>query len=544
MNINVKKDQSGIIKALLTGFLYLVAFMPVNALQNHIGAHDPSSIIKDGDTYWIFTTGDGIYSMTSKDMISWTAAKTPFSKTEFPSWIKTYVPDFAGTFWAPECYYMNGKFYLYYACSTFGSKISCIGLATSPSLNNPEWTDEGVVIISDNSKNFNAIDPDIFEDKEGKLWFVFGSWNTGIKMQELNKSTGKLLNNTIHSIATFNDAENGQIVKNGNYYYLFVNRGLCCQGSKSTYYIQAGRSESPTGPYTGWRNVLIPRGNFIGPGALGHFHENNTEWATYHYYDNERNGAPTLAIGQFIWKDGWPVITLDWLPQGSYKIKNVNSNLVWQSTSCVSDSGTVINQMAPQDLNCQVWKLTPSANGYYYINYAYGDISVQTKSCSSFLGSELQLAPYTSAKCQLFHIERTNVGDYVISTKSGNRVLEVSASSTDEAQPVILSIYSGNNSQKWVFDTASVKVSIKGFNNSEDLFEIFPNPSNNGNFNISLVKEEYQTLIIYNLQGNMVFKELFNSAGTYNIKSELKAGVYIAKVFFNEKSYAKMLLVK
>jgi arabinan endo-1,5-alpha-L-arabinosidase len=129
-------------------FLFLfLGILNVNALNGNIGIHDPSSIIKCGDTYWIFGTGNGIYAIYSKDLVKWNAGTTPFFPGTYPSWVKSYVPDFGGTFWAPECFYMSGRYYLYYSCSSWGSRNSCIGLMTSKSLDpaSPDyyWNDEG-----------------------------------------------------------------------------------------------------------------------------------------------------------------------------------------------------------------------------------------------------------------------------------------------------------------------------------------------------------------------------------------------------------------
>ncbi len=63
----------------------------------------------------------------------------------------TVVPD-TKSCWAPDISYFNGLYYLYYACSTFGSNHSVIGLATNPTLDpaapNYKWEDQGLVLKS------------------------------------------------------------------------------------------------------------------------------------------------------------------------------------------------------------------------------------------------------------------------------------------------------------------------------------------------------------------------------------------------------------
>lgn len=115
------------------------------ALQGLPGAHDPSTMVKRNGVYHIWTTGDQIYHMTSTDLISWQPAATVFAAGTWPGWVSAYVPGFKGNFWAPECVYMNGKYYMYYSCS-LGARESAIGLATSPDLTT--WTDQGMVVYS------------------------------------------------------------------------------------------------------------------------------------------------------------------------------------------------------------------------------------------------------------------------------------------------------------------------------------------------------------------------------------------------------------
>src|SRR5438309_10385198 len=81
------------------------AVMLINArwslgqLSGQTGAHDPSSLIKDGSNYYYYATGQGIASRTSTDMVNWSAAPSVFSTP--PAWTTQAVPSFTGQFWAP-----------------------------------------------------------------------------------------------------------------------------------------------------------------------------------------------------------------------------------------------------------------------------------------------------------------------------------------------------------------------------------------------------------------------------------------------------------
>ena len=80
----------------------------------------------------------------------------------------------------PDVQYFNGKYWLYYAVSSFGKNTSAIGLASSTSLSSGNWKDEGLVIRSTSADNYNAIDPELTIDKDGNPWLAFGSFGAAL----------------------------------------------------------------------------------------------------------------------------------------------------------------------------------------------------------------------------------------------------------------------------------------------------------------------------------------------------------------------------
>jgi arabinan endo-1,5-alpha-L-arabinosidase len=228
--------------------------------------------------------------------------------------------------WAPDIIRLNGKFYLYYAVSTFGKHVSAIGLATNPtpepSATNYFWTDCGAVIESTKSSAFNAIDPSAFLDVDGKLWLVFGSYWQGIFLTELDPQTGRRIstNSPLYNLAWNNSIEAACLTRHEKFYYLFVNWGECCKGTNSTYEVRVGRAEKVTGPYLdrdgknlldgGGTPFLQSGGRFIGPGQIGIVADGSANGPmrfSYHYYDAATQGRSRLAIGKIDWPDGWPV---------------------------------------------------------------------------------------------------------------------------------------------------------------------------------------------------------------------------------------------
>jgi len=285
--------------------------------------HDPSTPVKDGDTWWIFATGNGLATRFSKDLKTWREGPPAF-KT-FPSWHREVVPSQRGHLWAPDLVCHQGRYRLYYSVSSFGSNISAIGLATSPTLDpaSPrcQWRDEGIVIRSAREDSFNAIDPHVIIDDRGGHWLSFGSFWTGIQLLELNPQTGMAHpdRGKLRRLAWNDTIEAPAILKHGDYYHLFVNWGICCRGLQSTYEIRCGRSRAITGPYldragrdlaTGGGTLLFgSAGDLIGPGHASFLAEKSATRMFFHYYDGKRGGFATLSSRILKWTDdGWPEI--------------------------------------------------------------------------------------------------------------------------------------------------------------------------------------------------------------------------------------------
>ncbi|WP_460614746.1 family 43 glycosylhydrolase [Hymenobacter seoulensis] len=456
---------------------------PVYALDGAIGSHDPSTITKDGNKYWMFTTGAGIYAAYSTDMFHWEPGpKTVFPIGTWPSWINQAVPGFDGTFWAPDLTYMNGKYYLYYSCSAFGSPRSAIGVATSPTLDqnspNYKWTDLGMVVSSATQTDINAIDPALLKDDDGKVYMTYGSFSGGIGIVELDPATGlrKAAAPIVH-VAGGNRAswEAPYLFKEGNYYYMVVNRGACCQGVNSTYFLVMGRSTNINGPYIdkagvdlrsgGGTRILSSSGKYVGPGHFGLLRENGANFVSLHYYDRNDNGNPKLDIANMgiSTTDGWPFVTRDWVAAGRYSITNQNSGLSWDAWGCTGAAGQAIAQGQYNNMTCQQWDFTPLGDGTYKITNAQGGLAADVINCNPGNGTKLHLWPYLNNNCQKFKIERTADGAYLLTSLTGNRVIEVPAASTTPGTQLALWDQNGFLCQRWYINrtsTATAKATV------------------------------------------------------------------------------------
>ncbi len=307
--------------------------------------HDPS-IIKDGNTWYLFGTANGpnrdgeLPIRCSKDLHEWKRCGNVFA--QIPEWIKKSSPQ-TKELWAPDISFFDGEYHLYYAFSVFGKNTSGIALLTNKTLDpgspNFRWEDRGLVLESRLEDDYNAIDPNLILDQNGGAWLAFGSFWSGIKMRHIDPHTGKLLlsDTKVYPLASRKRPKNPPpnppglpgnwqaieapfIVRHGDYFYLFVSFDLCCRGTKSDYKTMVGRSHEVTGPYLdaegvpmlegGGTPVLLGNNRWIGPGGESIRQGEDRDIMVFHAYDGKA-GEAYLQISTIDWTQGWPHVALE-----------------------------------------------------------------------------------------------------------------------------------------------------------------------------------------------------------------------------------------
>ncbi|MFD2720469.1 RICIN domain-containing protein [Hymenobacter monticola] len=546
---------------------------PALALQGNDNCHDPSSIVKDGNKYWIFTTGTDIYAMYSYDLVKWESGPQSVFNGFRPAWIANRVPGFTGEYWAPECVYRNGKYYLYYSCSTFGSNVSAIGVATNVTLDpanpNYQWIDQGEVVASGSNGACNAIDPAIITDAAGGVWMTYGSFFKGLGLIKLDATTGKRSGTSFYWLAgnvaadgvtrNSSGSEAPYIVRNGSYYYLFLNKGACCKGSNSTYYIQVGRSTSVTGPYldkngvdlnqNGGTTLIATSGKYVGPGHVGLFIENGANYLSHHYYDNTQNGRARLSVGNMGYDGaGWPFITRDWLAAGQYTLTNLSSGKRWDDWGCTGALYESVAQGTAANLTCQKWNLTPDGNGEYRITTAMSSgLAAEVVGGSPNNGARLQLNTYTGAASQRFKIERASNGTYVLASVNGNRVVEVPACSATAGVQLALYDYLANACQQWTIAPGAAGRALAVQDSKGAAFSVLPNPAVQGRFVVKLAEELATgpvTMTLADVQGRVVYRGSSAGQAEVLVVADVPAGLYLLRVTGAQRSYSAKVVIQ
>ena len=319
--------------------------LPDDPAFTNAAVHDPS-VFYDVSTSTYYSFGSHYAVASSKDLVNWEQRASDgqcaalygnesvvISGVTWPKAIEETVrlvrPNTSvNTTWAPDVEKIGSKYYMYYSLTGgFGSNSSAIGRVEADSVMGPYSNNTIIVDSVDDSSSTkpNCIDPELFEDKNGTLWMVYGSFFGGIYIKELTSDGlpvedgyGKLLwagdGQGVEGPFIFYDEDQG-------YYYLMVS-----DGSLSTdYCMRVARSENPDGPYediTGQDMVYTDGGNKLAGNynianggnnvALGHNSvvERRGEWFVVCHVRNALNGGHHLETRQLYFnKEGWPVLS-------------------------------------------------------------------------------------------------------------------------------------------------------------------------------------------------------------------------------------------
>lgn len=527
------------------GFIFnLIMLFALGFIYAQPGIHDPSTTIKNTDgRYWHFATGNGIYTISSSttNFSSWQTENTVFPIGTWPSWIASYVTNFQGNFWAPDVIKIGSTYYCYYSCAGDGAPAA-IGLATATNLSGP-WTDQGMIVAAN-----NAIDPAILIDGNN-MYMVFGNWQSGIDMIQLNASTGKRLNTSIWDIVS-GQVEAPYIMKNGSYYYVYFQRGLCCSGVNSGYYTQVGRATTVTGPYYDQNGISLmsdggttflpnKNGRYIGPGHVGY----GESTLSYHFYDGNDNGAPKLMTTTLSWSNSWPVpgTASQIVPDGTYKLKN-RASAKYADNLGASTNGATVAQYSSSSSTNQRWVITYVGDGYYKVkNVATGKYidSVGATADGSNVG-QWESSPNYAQQWAL-----TSAGPYYkLTNRSNGKCIDTGGLTANSS---VLQFWYSNVSinQQWGIEyisssTAKIAagaVSGEEFTADENTFFAAPNPVKGGIFQLVAYNKLNAdiNINIINLAGQIVYTEKVGErqAGlfTHTIDvSKLATGIYIVNM--------------
>lgn len=272
---------------------------------------DPT-IIRAGDKYYAAgTTSDfaphyPIFEST--DLVNWRQIGYIFN--ELPEWT-------SDSFWAPEFYYRDGTFYVYYTAKRKGDRVSCIGVASTKNIYEG-FTDHGIIVEWGNE----AIDAYVFQDDDGVTYMTWKAYGLdrsrpieilGARMSpDLLSIEGEHFTLTDHTIGWKGSGDEGQVIlKRNGMYYMLYSIGGCCD-NRCDYRVMVSRSKNLK---SGWEQLPDPilqgGGEWLcsGHGSLVQVPDGRYFYLyhAYHAIDFEYIGRQGL-LDELVWDDttGWP----------------------------------------------------------------------------------------------------------------------------------------------------------------------------------------------------------------------------------------------
>jgi beta-xylosidase len=273
---------------------------------------DPS-VIRVGDDYYASATTSDFapcYPLFhSRDLINWERTGAVFDNP--PTWIK-------GDCWAPELFFNDGTYYVYYTARRRADNVSCIGVATTRDMKNG-FTDHGVLI----EWGSEAIDAFVFKDDDGRLYISWKAYGLDpsrpIELLAAPLSDdglsldGDAFSLTPHDRGWTGKGDEGHcIVKRGGDYYLFYSVGGCCD-NRCDYRVEVARTKNLRDGFVQYdRNPILQGGTLwkcSGHGTLVQTPDSRYFYLyhAYHQYDFEYTGRQGL-LDELLWDEatGWP----------------------------------------------------------------------------------------------------------------------------------------------------------------------------------------------------------------------------------------------
>lgn len=246
----------------------------------------------------------------------------------------------------------------------------------------------------------NAIDPTVFEDKEGRLWMTYGSWSGGIFILEIDPATGRAIypgKNSKTGDTRIVDEYFGTRIAGGyaasgegpyilydkesDYYYLYVTyEGL---NPTAGYNMRLFRSKSPDGPYldAAGHNAAIAEKSKVSHREIGIRVMGNYQFPCH--------GRPLMAAGHnsaLIDSDGERYLI--------YHQKFANSGFVHEvrvHQQFINEEGwpvTAVYENKGDKISKTGYDKSEIAGDYYFINHG-----TQLQTSDYYLPKNLVLAP-------------------------------------------------------------------------------------------------------------------------------------------------------
>ena len=237
---------------------FSIAAFALNPFITHVYTADPSAHVFEGRVY-VYPSHDkdnangydmeDYHAFSSADMINWVDHGVILHKNDVP-WVSSY-------FWAPDCAYRDGKYYLYFPAKDKSGNFK-IGAAIG---NSPAGPFKALDIAIPNS---SSVDPCVFVDDDGSAYMFFGGQGDGGRSGK-GPLWVKLKSNMIDFDGTPQEITSGVNYwfeacwvhkRNGNYYLSYSTGNNITNDEPKDSLIHYSMSTNIAGPWT-YKGLVI-----------------------------------------------------------------------------------------------------------------------------------------------------------------------------------------------------------------------------------------------------------------------------------------------
>ncbi|HEX6432002.1 MAG TPA: RICIN domain-containing protein, partial [Niastella sp.] len=143
------------------------------------------------------------------------------------------------------------------------------------------------------------------------------------------------------------------------------------------------------------------------------------------------------------------------IPNGIYRITNVNSKKVLNTRDCSGAPLTRVTQTAWSGKDCQRWRFEYAGDGWYKINSLVSGRALEVPGGSKD-NVQVHLKDAKENDCQLWRLlEEGSKGELRLVNKASGKVLEVFAGSANNGAAVLQTTWNGKTRQKWTLLAAN-----------------------------------------------------------------------------------------
>lgn len=256
---------------------------------------DPD-VIRVGKKYYMVASDFhfmGMQVLESDDMVNWKIISQIYDRFDLPMWDSNMR--YAGGSWAPSIRYHDKKFWVYFCTPHEGLFMS--------TAENPEgpWSPLHCVKAVEKWE-----DPCPLWDDDGQAYLAHSLHGAGPIIIHKMSSDGKELLDEGVTVYRGPVAEGPKFLKKDGWYYISIPEGGVTSGWQTVL-----RSRNIYGPYENKRVLETGTTAVNGPHQGSLVETREGEWWFYHFQETHPLGR-VVHLQPASWKDGWPVIGVDY----------------------------------------------------------------------------------------------------------------------------------------------------------------------------------------------------------------------------------------